>query len=406
MRIAYLTQSYPPMISGASIAAEQLAIGMSKHGHEVLVIAASDSGKPYLVRSKNLSVLRLSSIRNPMRVKQRLLIFPHRSMMQALRDFQPDIIHTHEPLQMGLVGLRHARKAGIPILLTAHQLPWFITSYLPDIPTLRSMVERMIWGYARWLTRKFTSVISPTKTITEIIEAKTGVQPATIHYGIDLNVFNPNSSAGEGIEIRTRYHIPDHAPIILHVGRLDVDKHAERVLLSAAEIVKRTKAHLLIVGDGSRKSALMVLSSGLGIESSTHFIGFISDKQELARIYRTANVFVTASEIETQGIVLLEAAACGLPIAAVNATCIPEVVHEGITGYMAESGNIPALSDAITKLLERSSNNKIMQTECCKMAEKYKVESSVERHETHYSYTIGHVHEWLRQAKPVPSKNG
>lgn len=114
MRIAYLTQSYPPMISGASIVSEQLAISMAERGHQVLVIAASDRIQPYISLQKNLTVLRLRSIHNPMRVGQRFLFNPSRSLMKALREFRPDVIHSHEPLQMGWAGIKYAKRTRIP----------------------------------------------------------------------------------------------------------------------------------------------------------------------------------------------------------------------------------------------------------------------------------------------------
>lgn len=405
MRIAYLTQPYPPMISGASIAAGQLAHGMAKRGHEVLVIAASDTGQTYQTCEKNLTVLRLKSFSNPLRVRQRLLAFPHRPIMKALHEFQPDLIHTHEPAQMGFLGLKYACSTRIPVILTAHQLPWFVTSYLPDIPFLKTAVERMVWTYAGWLTGSFSSIISPTRTISEVIQAKTGFYPVTIPFGIDLKTFSLIAATGEATDVHARYGVPEHVQIILHVGRLDVDKNVERVLFAADTLIKKSHAHLLIVGDGSRKQTLMELSAFLGIEAHTHFVGFVSEERELAKIYRSADVFVTASEIETQGIVLIEAAACGLPIAAVNAACISEIVHEGITGYLVQPGNIPALGRAIEKVLETSAAGKPMQMDCRKMAEEYGIESSIEKHEIFYLQSVEYGFERVKRQTLVPSKN-
>ncbi len=388
MRIAYLTQSYPPMISGAAIAAEQLAKGMANRGHVVLVIAASDTGKLYRTNAGNLTVLRLASLRNPLRANQRLLAFPHRSILQALHEFRPELVHTHEPAQMGFLGLKYACSAKIPILLTVHQLPWFVSSYLPNIPTLRKLVEHTAWAYAGWLTGSFSSVISPTSTISEIIRLKTGYYPVTIPNGIDMNIFNPERPLEEKAEIRTRYGIPSNVPFILHVGRLDADKNVERVLLAAKTIIEKNDAHLLMVGDGSRKNSLSELSISLGIHTQTHFTGFVSNKQEIAKIYRSADVFVTASEIETQGMVLLEAAACCLPIAAVHAACIPEVVHEGVTGFLARPGDISALSHAIELVLAHSTEGTSMRTDCHALAKKYGLEITTEKHETFYLQTL------------------
>ncbi len=104
----------------------------------------------------------------------------------------------------------------------------------------------------------------------------------------------------------------------------------------------------------------MKLCESLGIADRVKFTGCISMQDGLPEIYRLANLFVTASEIETQGIVLFEAAASGLPIAAVRATCIPEIVHHGVNGYLAESGDIHVLENNIRILLKDPLKARIM----------------------------------------------
>ncbi len=391
MRIAYLTQPYPPMVSGAAIVAEQLAKAMANLGHEVLVIAASESGSRYTVKQKNLTVLRLTSVHNPLRVGQRVMFFPRISVLKALKEFQPDVIHAHEPVQMGSLGLRYAKHAGIPITMTTHQLPWFLASYLPNIAILRTFIEKIIWKYAQQLAARFTTIISPTKTIANVIKARTGLKPTTINYGVDLQIFIPPFCNDEGLSLRTELNIPASAPIILHAGRLDTDKCVDRVILAAAIVIKRSDTHLLIAGDGCQKSELVLLCESLGIETRVHFLGFISHKDELAKIYRTSDVFVTASEIETQGIVLVEAAACGLPIVAVNSTCIPEVVHDGINGYLADSGDILGLSSALEKIITDKAGTKLMKVKSRFIAENYDMETSFLRHEKLYQNIVKQI---------------
>ena len=349
MRIAYLAQSYPPMVSGAAIVAEQLAKEMAKRGHQVLVIAASDRDQPYVTLQNNLTILRLRSIYNPWRVRQRFLLFPRYHVLKALEEFRPDILHSHEPLQMGLLGLAYARRAWVPITLTVHQLPGLVTAYLPDF--LKPLVEKGLWAYARWLLRRFTAVITPTKSISTFIQQMTRLETNVISCGLDLQAFHPPLSANTEPATRQKWNLPPRAPIILHVGRLDTDKHADHVILAAAQAMHQTDAHLLVVGDGCQKRHLMQLSRGLGIEERVHFTGFVSLQQGLPDLYRTASMFVTASEIETQGIVLLEAAASGLPLVAVHATCIPEIVYDGENGYLTKAGDVYTMSQSMVKIL-------------------------------------------------------
>ncbi|MFN8413246.1 MAG: glycosyltransferase [Anaerolineales bacterium] len=385
MRIAYLTQPYPPMVSGASIFAEQLATGIALRGHQVLVVAASETGRPYTERKQNLTIVRLKSIRNPLRVNQWLMFMQRRPVMQALHDFKPDLIHVHEPVQMGIVGLKYANQAGIPITMTSHQLPWFVSSYVPNILGLQILVEKTVWAYARWLSGKYATIISPTKTISKIIEENTGRMPKTIYYGIEIKNFNPSSPENEALTLRSKLQIPADAPIILHTGRLDKDKRVDQVILASADVLKSSNAHLLIAGDGCEKVHLIKLCKSLGIENQTHFPGFLN-KEELAGLYRISSVFVTASEIETQGIVLIEAAACGLPIVAVNATCIPEVVHHGVNGYLSDSGNHSQMASLIENILNNPTFAASMSKASVLIAEKYKIENTFEEHENLYQW--------------------
>lgn len=399
MRIAYLTQSYPPMISGAAIFVEKLATGMAKHGHEVLVIAASNQEQPYTVQHKNLTVLRLSSVHNPLRVNQRFMRFPHFVILNALKKFRPDVIHVHEPLQTAWAGIAYSRRNHIPITLTVHQVPAFAASYLPDKPGLRNCVESILWTYARWLMKKFHSVIAPSHTTAKLLSSITGIQIIRISSGIDLQMFHPPLASDDGTATRHRWNLPLHVPIILHVGRLDTEKHVDRILTACAPTLRQSNAHLFIVGDGCERSNLIRLSRELRIEECVHFAGFVSPQNGLPEIYRITNLFVTASEIETQGIVLLEAAASGLPIVAVNATCIPEIVHDRVNGFLANPGDIKTIHDGMITLISNPQKARMMGKEGRILAKEHGIRATWQLHEDLYKELISQI-----ETQPVTKK--
>jgi len=401
MRIAYLTQSYPPMISGAALVVERLAKSMAERGHQVLVIAASDKNYPYVSYQENLTILRLRSIHNPLRVGQRFLFYPRFKILQALNGFCPNIIHTHEPLLMSQLGLEYARGTRIPILLTVHQAPWFAASYLPNITGIRSVSESILWAYARWMLRRFTSVITPSHTVSDLVTRMTGIQPTTISNGVSLKTFHLHLPSDDNIALRKRLHLPPHVPVILHVGRLDIDKNVERVLQAAAQAMKQTEAHLLIVGDGSQKPILMKMCEALKIVDRVHFPGYIALLEGLPEIYRLASLFVTASEIEVQSLVLLEAIASGLPIVAVRATFVPEIVHDGVNGFLVESGDVNGLSNAISTLLKNPRQGCEMGKISRILAEAHDVHISMDLHEQFYSDFVKQ-----KEIQPVLEKAG
>ena len=388
MRIAYISQSYPPMISGAAIVVEQLAKGMAKRGHQVLVIAASDKNHPYTSTQNNLTVLRLRSMYHPMRVRQRFLLYPRSTVMKALEKFQPDVIHSHEPI-LCWVGFEYAQRYQIPTTLTIHMLPWFVTAYLTDRTGLEKKVEKAGWMYLDLLARKSTSVITTTKTVSDIVAGAMGIASETIPCGIDTRLFHPRLTSGWGHNaLELCLNLPTDVPIILHVGRLDPEKMVSRVIHAAADVMKNSLAHLLIVGDGREKDSLVRLTESLGIAKRVHFTGYISMKDGLPDVYRMANVFVMASEVESQGLVLLEAAASGLPLAAFEATSIPEIVHHGMNGYLVKSGDVNAMAEAIAKILASPGMAKQMGAESRRLAENYDSQRVQLLHEQYYRKLI------------------
>lgn len=402
MRIAYLTQSYPPMISGAALVVENLAKGMAALGHQVLVIAASDTSQTYTVTEKNLKVLRLKSVHNPQRVGQRFTPYSRRSVTSALQEFKPEAIHSHEPMPISLPAIRYAGEMNVPTVITIHQLPPTATAHLPGY--MQAVMEKLLWKYGRWYSKKFTALIAPTETTSRQVIKILRRPVTTISNGIDLQTFHPPHPQDDQSATRRKWNLPLNVPFLLHVGRLDPDKNVERVIQAAAPILSREDVHLLIVGDGVRKPALMSLCESMGIRERVHFTGFISTKQGLPEIYRIARVFVTASEVETQGLVLLEAAASGLPIVAIRATCIPEIVHDGVNGFLAESGDLQGLSKGMGTLLGDRIRAEQMGRASLALAQTHDNRFTIEAHERLYRQLMdqGRAHSTQLQEERHP----
>jgi glycosyltransferase involved in cell wall biosynthesis len=152
--------------------------------------------------------------------------------------------------------------------------------------------------------------------------------------------------------------------------------------------MRDTNAHLLIVGDGTQKAALMHLCETLNMADRVCFTGYISVTDGLPEIYRMAHLFVMASELETQGIVLLEAAASGLPIVAARATCTPEIVHNGVNGFLVEPDDLESFSDGIRCLLNDPQKAKAMGQSGSILAQEHEIQHSLELHELLYSRLI------------------
>jgi 1,2-diacylglycerol 3-alpha-glucosyltransferase len=216
-----------------------------------------------------------------------------------------------------------------------------------------------------------------------------------------LKTFRSDLPSDGSVALRKRLNIPPRVPIILHVGRLDVDKRVERVVLAGAQAMQQTEAHLLIVGDGSQKDTLINMCESLKIRDRVHFPGYIALQEGLPEIYRLASLFVTASEIEVQSLALLEAMASGLPIVAVRAGFLAEIVQDGENGFLVQTGDINGLANAISTLLKYPKQGYEMGKVSRMRAETHDVHLSMDLHEQFYA---GFVNQ--KEIQPVSAKAG
>lgn len=383
MKIVQISQTYPPMISGVAIMVQNLAHGLVANGHEVLVLAASDRADPYTQEAERLRVLRLPSICNPVRANQRFLLTPLRAMRRAISKFQPDIIHMHDPLSLGWCGVSIAHELGLPTILTLHQLPWFPATYLPPLPGLRAGVTDLLWRYGGWFLRQCTAVTAPAVTIAHIVQEYTGIYPIPIYNGLDLSKFSAQSVAPDELEkMRQKYGLAPHTPVVLHVGRLDKDKRVDLVLRAFAQV--QADAQLLVVGDGRCRQDLIALSQQLGIDQRCVFPGYIRPDGDLPCLYRLATAFVTASEIEVHPLVVIEAMATSLPVVAVWATSLPEMIEQGVHGFLAPPGDCVSLAARIDWLLQHPDEAALMGQSCRQKAVLYSLEHVVGLYEQLY----------------------
>lgn len=367
-----------------------LSEGMARRGHEVLVLTASDLGVPYTDQRPGLRVERCRSFHNPLRRNHKFSLWPHAIWLDSLRNFQPDVIHVHDPFQSAFFALEFKRLAAVPVLMTTHQLPWYARKYLPGWKALQNGVEDVLWGYSGWLAQQCDGVISPSATVAEVVWVRLGVRAEVISYGVDPRYFYPAERNPEDESaLRTELGLRPGVPLILYVGRLDVDKNVATAVRAALLAMRDTPADLLVVGDGTQKANLRRLAAEMGMAERCHFCGYIADKKRLGDVYRLADVFVSASEIETQGLVFYEAVACALPLVAVRATCIAEIVHDEVNGFLAEPGDVAGLAARLVRILHSADGGRRLGLAGVELAQACSLERTLDLHEAVYAGVSG-----------------
>lgn len=404
MKIVIATAVYYPMINGVAVFSHNLAMGLARRGHEVMVLCPSQTGKNYLQMEDGVKVQRLKSIDikvypdqiNDVPPKKHFMgidlphlyyknglkvsVFPAREVRKALDKFKPDVVHVQVSDPIGLSVVSYARKKNIPIVTTEHNQPEVITEPLKIPGLVRKPMNSLLSAYFRNRQSKSDFVTMPTKQAIDNLILSRGkefnIPVAAISNGVDLTNFKPGKVTKK---IFQKYGIFEGNPIVLYVGRVDPEKNVELVIKAFEGVHEKIpEARLLIVGDGVDKARLEEVAKKLGLGSFIKFLGRVMPP-DLYEIYKVGDVFVTASEIETQGIVLIEAAATGLPLVAVNAGAVSEICKNKVNGFLCRPGNIKDISDGVCKILSDRELRQKMVEESIKLAKEHDIEHTLDK---------------------------
>jgi len=326
MRIAMVTDSYFPTRDGVVTSITIAKQGLEKLGHEVIVVAP-DPGKDK--RMDGVHYFKAAKFKSY--PDYFVPIFPS-NKAEILRSIDPDVIHIHGMAIMAMKAIIAARNLKVPTVLTFHTMVGDAIEFYSPLKISPEIQKKLIWIYLRNLLKRPGAVIGPTEsTINELLA--NGVRPKRteiIPTGIDTKRFNPEI---DGSAMRERYGIKEEK-VALYAGRLSFEKNID-VIINALRYVDNVK--LLIAGKGPAKESLTEEAAKAGVADRVIFAGFVPDA-ELPSIFAAADLSVSASRFETQGLSILEALACGLPVACANERAFKDVIKHGVNGFLFDGG--------------------------------------------------------------------
>ncbi|MBQ3296565.1 glycosyltransferase [Candidatus Saccharibacteria bacterium] len=414
MRIVIATAVYYPQINGVAVFSHNLALGLAERGHEVMVICPSQTGKNYTEVVDGVKTIYLRSVEAkvypdqihavPERKKVlgvklprlmyrhgfRVAVFPQLEVKKVLGEFQPNVVHVQVSDPIGLSVVGWARRHGVPVVTTEHNQPEVLTDPLKMPSALKKPANYLLYAYFRNRQSKSDFVTMPTEQairgLMEGARKDLGVPVAAVSNGVDLRHFKPGRAKDE---IYQKYGISKGVPVVLYVGRVDPEKQIGKVI----EAFKRARSkvpttEMVIVGDGVDKARLEKIVNTEGLTGVVKFLGRVVPP-DLYEIYRVGTVFATASEIETQGIVLIEAAACGLPLIAVDKGAVSEVCVNGVNGYLCKPGDTAEMTEALVKILTDEGLQKRFAQESMKIASEHDFERTLDKFINIYKRVVG-----------------
>ena len=356
MRVLIANDSYLPQLNGAAVASHRLVQGLAGRGHQVCVVAPgtsfrdeeeTDPGNP------GVTVHRIKSFpARPLHPEFRIACWAGTDVKleRIFRRFQPDIVHIQNQFVVCRGCLKQSRKFGIPVVGTNHFMPENVLPYFPRL--LWPAMTAILWRHCLAVYNKLDCVLAPSKSCLNVLNNAGLKAPArVISNGIDLQRFSGMSSAKSisrsGPDpIYEKYGIRGDVPTFLAVGRLDKDKKVDLVIKATAAATASTDVQTVIVGRGKDEAEFRELARKLGPEGAFVFTGFVPD-DDLTRIYAISDVYIGAGAAELQGLAVMEAMASGMPILAANSVALPELVDEGVNGFLFE----PNVEDLEAKIL-------------------------------------------------------
>ncbi|EAR23155.1 glycosyltransferase [Nitrococcus mobilis] len=369
MNIVMMTNTYLPHVGGVARSVDAFTRAYRKRGHRVLVVAPVFPDTP----EEEDDVVRLPAIQN-FNGSDFSVMLPIPGYLDSVLDrFRPEIVHSHHPFLLGTTALRAASLHGCPVVFTHHTMYEQYTHYVPgDSPALRRFVIELSTSYANLCDRVF----APSESIAEVLKRRgVRVPVEALPTGVVLEQF----SRGDGADWRRRLGIPQEAFVIGHVGRLAPEKNLVFLARAVARAMGgRRDVHFLVVGAGPSANEMRRVFDAAGLADRLYLPGVLS-LPELADAYHAMDVFAFASLSETQGMVLAEAMAAALPVVAVDAPGVREVVTDAYNGYLLPTVDEAAFAAALCNVMALDRQQRMAWTEAvANTARRYSLERSVD----------------------------
>jgi phosphatidylinositol alpha 1,6-mannosyltransferase len=329
MRVAIITESFPPDVNGVAHCVLRVAELLAARGHHPLVITPEPS-RPGTVPAA-FPVVRVPSMPLPGYPSFRLGL-PGRGVREALVRHRPEIVHLASPVFLGAHGAAVARRLGLPVVAVYQtDLPSYARAY-----RLGRGGEAFAWRWLRGIHNGAARTLAPTTVIAADLLAK-GIRNVWLWgRGVDTGRFDP---ARRSRELRAGLLAGGGEVLAGYVGRLATEKRVELL----AGITGLAGVRLVIVGAGPAEARL---------REQLPAAVFLGERRgdELAAVYASLDVFVHSGPYETFGQTLQEAAASGLPVVAPAAGGPLDLVEDGVTGYLVPPGDPAAFTAAVARL--------------------------------------------------------
>ncbi len=336
MKIAICTDMYLPQLGGVADSVVLQARGLRELGHDVHIFAAHMQGEvedEHVTRFVSLELFGgMFCIVSPFGISA------------ALLNYGPDVIHVHSFGTIGLMSRYIAKRLSIPSVATTHGSP---VDYLHYFYLNFEPFRYLVLKFVAWFFGGFTVVTAPaSQPMQTLLHAgMKHARTAVVSNAVDSALFR---HLDERVALKERMGITRHAVLIF--GRLAKEKNLDEALEIFADVHARTKAELVVLGDGPMRTELEAKARRLSIAEDTFFLGRLSG-DELVSAINACDVMLMTSRSEAQPMTILQANLCGVPVVGARAAGIPESIKDGTTGFVIDPKDRNAFVDHVSRLI-------------------------------------------------------
>jgi glycosyltransferase involved in cell wall biosynthesis len=337
MRIAIVTETYPPEINGVSITIARLVEGLRQRQHQVQLIRPRQSAADHAADTDNFEEILKRGIPIPNYRNLKLGLPAPRALTRLWTGKRPDIVHIVTEGPLGWSALRVGSKLGIPVSTDFHTN---FHSYSQHYGF--GWLKRSIAGFLRGFHNRASCTLVPTQAMRTELEKQGFTNVVVVARSVDTRLFSPSKRSPQ---LREEWGVGPEEVAVIHVGRLAPEKNISVVLEAFAKMqAANPQARLILVGDGPARAALQA-------RYPQHVFCGMRVGEDLAAHYASADIFLFPSITETYGNVTVEAMASGLAVVAYDYAAALQHIQHYKNGLLADFDNAQEFSQLAVSLV-------------------------------------------------------
>jgi 1,2-diacylglycerol 3-alpha-glucosyltransferase len=360
--------------SGVVVSTMRFSKLLKERGHNVIFIGARSKEHREHSRHDGVKAYRYRSIPLPKSGGWYMAFPTVKELKKVFQEEKIDVVHILLPMSATIVAIKAAKALNIKIVAHSHSQPENIFMDMPK--AIRPTLDNLWNKYLAWVYGKAESLIYPSEMARNLLDKLSDKnQPsAIVSNGINLKQFQWMDVG----DFYSRFNIPENKIKILFVGRLFPEKSVDTLIKAVPHIIKKhPETHVMIVGGGHLRKKLEKLAQTLGVSENITFLGLVTEEDKI-HAYNASDIFVLPSLAELEGMVVLEAMACGKPIIVSDAEMSASRYFVDGNGFLFKTQDHADLAHQVLKLITDANLRKKLGEASLEKIKQYDINKSVD----------------------------